>query len=156
MRLFILSVACLAVPYFCTLSYVRYDNRERKLYLKYLSFYENSSRYDQKWKHILNTRCVYYFEGGREWFRVPAKKKSGPRSRVPPKNRYTISEGLTLSENDCGWSERVNCTVGKQQYYLERQKYMQHCPATDPVPEGRAPVICTGSPFPLVDTDSFI
>jgi len=37
MRLFILSVVCLAVPYFCTLSHIQYDNQERKLCLKYLS-----------------------------------------------------------------------------------------------------------------------
>jgi len=40
MRLVILSVACMAVPYIYTLSHIKYDNQERKLYLKYLSLLE--------------------------------------------------------------------------------------------------------------------
>ena len=72
MRLFMLSVACLAVPNFCALSHIRYDiGGEKMLY--------NKSFILRKLSEILKMEtCIehemYHSQGGRKWGSGPGEK----------------------------------------------------------------------------------
>jgi hypothetical protein len=98
------------------------------------------------WRYLIDS------QGRRECVWVPVEKiVSCPLAKADQlKIYYTKSERLTLSCTvTWPWSERVNVRNRQVMMVPEiKKKHTQHCRAPGPLPDRRAPVICTGFPPP--------
>jgi hypothetical protein len=93
---------------------------------------------------VMISEMTWYQHSRQDWVRPPVKISPPPRKGGPAINLYTISERLTLRCRTWALSEKVNLYNRPIKIPPRRPKHEQHSRARGSLPDGQAPVICTG------------